>query len=65
MAKQEHIERQTTKRTETPPVTETATEQKDAEKLKADLDSLIDEIDGVLTEEAQAMVEGFRQAGGE
>lgn len=36
----------------------------DAEKLKADLDSLIDEIDEVLTSEAEETVKSYIQAGG-
>ena len=35
------------------------------EKLKADLDSLIDEIDEELTQNAEAMVRDFVQKGGE
>ena len=37
----------------------------DADKLKADLDAILDEIDEVLTSEAEALVAGFVQKGGE
>lgn len=36
-----------------------------AEKLKADLDSLIDEIDEMLEDNAEEMVKEFVQKGGE
>ena len=44
--------------------TDTAeTKRVDAEKLKADLDAILDEIDEVLEHEAAAMVSSFVQKG--
>ena len=44
--------------------TDTAeTKTVDAEKLKADLDAILDEIDEVLEHEAAAMVSSFVQKG--
>lgn len=37
----------------------------DAEKVKADIDALLDEIDEVLEESAQDFVDGFVQRGGQ
>jgi ubiquitin-like protein Pup len=37
----------------------------DSDKLKSDLDDLLDEIEGVLEENAQEFVAGFIQKGGE
>ncbi len=42
-----------------------APEHVDAEKLKADLDELLDEIEGVLEENAEDFVSAYVQAGGE
>ena len=38
---------------------------KDASELKDDLDTLLDEIDGVLEENAEEFVAGYVQKGGE
>lgn len=38
---------------------------KQGDKIKAELDELMDEIDGVLEENAQEFVNNFRQVGGE
>ena len=66
MATQERVQRQKTERTtETATTESTETKKVDAEKLKADLDAILDEIDEVLEHEAVAMVESFVQKGGE
>ncbi len=50
---------------ETAPVEETAEVQAKGEKLKADIDSILDEIDDVLEEQATDFVKDFVQRGGE
>lgn len=45
--------------------TDTSTPQEKGEKLKADIDDLLDEIDDVLVENAEEFVSGFIQKGGE
>lgn len=40
-------------------------ESNTGEKLKAELDDLLDEIDGVLESEAQEFLDAFVQRGGE
>ena len=67
MATQERVQKTKTERKQETAKTETATDQKkvDAEKLKADLDAILDEIDEVLEHEAAAMVSSFVQKGGQ
>lgn len=42
-----------------------ATSNAEAEALKAETDDLLDEIDSVLEEDAQAFIAGYIQKGGE
>ena len=67
MAKQERVQPQTTERVEEPvePIEPAPTEQAKDEKLKADLDAILDEIEEVLETNAVAMVRDFVQQGGE
>jgi ubiquitin-like protein Pup len=67
-------ERVQEKRTEATTKTEPAPEVEDketaevkakGEKLKAELDEILDGIDEVLESEAQAFVEGYQQKGGQ
>ncbi len=63
MAEREQIRKTTTERkeeaVEAPPVTEKG------EKLKAELDDLLDEIDEVLEENAEDFVRSYVQKGGQ
>lgn len=43
----------------------TPTTSDTAQKLAAEMDSMLDEIDGILEKNAQEFVEGFVQAGGQ
>lgn len=64
MSEQERIQKQRTER----PATESADVTVDAtrgEKLKADLDELLDEIDNVLEENAEEFVRNYVQKGGQ
>ena len=66
MATQERVQKTKTERKSDTAETQTAkTKKVDAEKLKADLDAILDEIDEVLESDAVAMVESFVQKGGE
>ena len=66
MATQERVQKQKTERkTETAESDKTETKKVDAEKLKADLDAILDEIDEVLEADAVQMVAQFVQKGGE
>ena len=64
-------ERELKRRPQTAPREETAPEETDApsggqgEKLKAELDDLLDEIDEVLEEDAEEFVRNYVQKGGE
>jgi prokaryotic ubiquitin-like protein Pup len=64
-------ERELKRRPQTAPREETAPEETDAptsgqgEKLKAELDDLLDEIDEVLEENAEEFVRNYVQKGGE
>jgi ubiquitin-like protein Pup len=46
-------------------VEETAAPSKQGEKIKAELDDLLDEIDGVLEENAEEFVKSYVQKGGQ
>jgi prokaryotic ubiquitin-like protein Pup len=64
MAEQEHKQRPTQAKTEaesTQPPPSTA----ESDKIKADLDSLLDEIDEVLEGNAEEFVRNYVQKGGE
>jgi len=66
VATQERVQKQKTERkTETAESDKTETKKVDAEKLKADLDAILDEIDEVLEADAVQMVAQFVQKGGE
>ncbi len=65
MAQREHI-RPTDRKSErvnTPPVAGAA--QKNGEKLKGELDDLLDEIDAVLEANAEQFVKDYVQKGGQ
>lgn len=60
----------TQKQKTTPPPTEETTEAapaaaKQGDKIKAELDDLLDEIDSVLEDNAEEFVKGYVQKGGE
>jgi ubiquitin-like protein Pup len=65
MARQERKEKPAVSKAEeaTPPPMPTEAEK--AEKLKADTDTLLDEIDEILANNAAEFVESYVQAGGE
>lgn len=67
MAQQVQIEKKPARREDSPP-TEVAANPAVVEKgrkLKADLDKLMDEVDGVLVENAAEFVRNYVQKGGE
>jgi prokaryotic ubiquitin-like protein Pup len=64
MAEREQIRKPATKR-ETDDVQETTTTSKQGEKIKAELDDLLDEIDEVLETNAEEFVKSYVQKGGE
>jgi len=64
MAVLKRAEKQSTERV-ADVVEETAPKDSKAEKLKADLDSILDEIDDVLEENAEEFVSSYVQKGGE
>lgn len=65
MAKQERIQKQKsiTKREET--VEADPPKKVDAEAVKDEMDAMLEDIDSVLEENAQAFVDGYIQKGGE
>ena len=64
MTEREHKRRQTPNRTEEV-VEELPAPTKQGEKLKADLDELLDEIDEVLEDNAEEFVRSYIQKGGQ
>jgi len=60
---QSHRNQQEDEIDEAPPVDPEATERR--EKMSEDVDDLLDEIDGVLEENAEEFVKGYVQKGGE
>ncbi len=63
---QERIQKKTRKQQrEEEAAAKEPTNHVDADKLKNDLDTLIDEIDAVLESEAEAFVKSYVQKGGE
>ena len=64
MPEREHKKRQAPARHEEDVVDETAP-PKQGEKLKAELDELLDDIDEVLEENAEDFVKNYVQKGGE
>lgn len=64
MAEREQIKKTSTERTEET-VQEMPEKTKDTEALKSEIDDLLDEIDGVLEENAHEFVSQYVQKGGE
>ena len=64
MAEREQIKKNAPERTETE-VEETPATSETGEKLKAELDDLLDEIDEVLESNAEEFVKSYIQKGGE
>ena len=66
MAERTHKPKTSTRSTETEEVVDTATPVSESgEKLKAELDDLLDEIDEVLETNAEDFVKSYVQKGGE
>ncbi|HXP32527.1 MAG TPA: ubiquitin-like protein Pup [Acidimicrobiales bacterium] len=65
MAERELKRRQTTTREEPAEEADTSAPAPQGEKLKAELDDLLDEIDEVLEENAEEFVRNYVQKGGE
>ena len=61
---EEQIQKRRTKREDAPPV-EAAAPTSHTEKLKEDIDDLLDEIDTVLEENAEEFVRSYVQKGGQ
>jgi ubiquitin-like protein Pup len=64
MAEREQIKKQTSTR-EDEAVEEVPASNRKGDELKAELDELLDEIDGVLEENAEEFVRSYVQKGGE
>jgi prokaryotic ubiquitin-like protein Pup len=64
MSEREQIKK-TTRERETETTTETPATSKQGEKIKADLDELLDEIDEVLESNAEEFVKSYVQKGGQ
>ena len=64
MAEREQIKKPAPQKTEEQ-IDETPAPSEKGEKLKAELDDLLDEIDDVLETNAEEFVRGFVQKGGE
>ena len=64
MSQQQQVKSKTKEASETP-VEPMPQEQTKNERLKADIDDILDEIDCVLMENAEQMVSEYRQMGGE
>ncbi len=65
MPEREHKRRPSTTRETDAPVEEAPPSTEKGEKLKADLDELLDEIDEVLEDNAEEFVRSYVQKGGE
>jgi prokaryotic ubiquitin-like protein Pup len=65
MAEREQKRRSAPSRTETEVVDDQAAASPRGEKLKADLDDLLDEIDEVLEDNAEEFVRNYVQKGGQ
>jgi len=66
MAERTHKPKQTSRTTESAEVVETTTPVSESgEKLKAELDDLLDEIDEVLETNAEDFVKSYVQKGGQ
>lgn len=64
MAERTHKQKQTTSRTDDE-VVEASASTAQGDKLRAELDDLLDEIDGVLETNAEDFVKSYVQKGGE
>jgi ubiquitin-like protein Pup len=67
MANQQQLSKQDVKRDEAAPAEVTASPavQEKGEKLKSEMDALLDEIDGVLEANADQFVKSYVQKGGQ
>ncbi len=65
MPEREQKKKTTAERTETPVVEETPANTERGDKLKAELDDLLDEIDEVLEDNAEEFVRHYVQKGGQ
>ncbi|MDY7105419.1 MAG: ubiquitin-like protein Pup [Actinomycetota bacterium] len=65
MAEREQVRKQSSERVEEEDVEETPGRSETGEKLKAELDDLLDEIDDVLETNAEDFVKSYIQKGGE
>ena len=65
MSQQESSERRTSKPSDTDEAAIAQTESATASDLDADVDSILDEIDSVLEENAEDFVKSFVQKGGQ
>jgi ubiquitin-like protein Pup len=65
MAEREHVRKPAPAREEQAEVTEAPTTSESGEKLKAELDDLLDEIDEVLETNAEDFVKSYIQKGGQ
>lgn len=65
MAEREHKKKQAPSRTDEAVDDEVAAPSEHGEKLKAELDELLDEIDEVLEDNAEEFVRSYVQKGGE
>jgi ubiquitin-like protein Pup len=65
MAERELKKKTTTERTEEPVVDDAPATSERGEKIKADLDDLLDEIDEVLEDNAEEFVRNYVQKGGQ
>jgi ubiquitin-like protein Pup len=66
MARQERVQKSKTDKTTAPPEATKKTDQKAVgEKIKHDLDDILDEIDEVLEDNAAEFVKNYVQKGGQ
>ena len=65
MAEREQIKKQSPSRTETETEESAPASTEKGDKLKAELDDLLDEIDEVLDENAEEFVRAYVQKGGQ
>jgi ubiquitin-like protein Pup len=65
MAEQEQKQQRTAKAREAEAVTEAPPKSESGEKLKAEMDDLLDEIDEVLESNAEDFVKSYVQKGGQ
>jgi ubiquitin-like protein Pup len=65
MAEREQKQRSTSREEETVEVDDAPASSESGDKLKAELDDLLDEIDGVLETNAEDFVKSYIQKGGQ